>query len=204
MFGHAGKKLLFMGQDFAQLHEWDENVELDWWLCDEPLNRSVLLFVKDLLHIYTSHPAMYELDDSWEGFEWVNADDRDRSIFSFIRRGKSGKKNLVFVVNMTPMERDDYMVGVPAKGTYKLILDENGAVDPKGKKETSYKAVSSNMPVVHQHISQERTISLKFLQTSLIKTMWLKESISIFWLSSKEGYQFLCWHLAQRNNIHSA
>ena len=153
MFGHAGKKLLFMGQDFAQYHEWDENVELDWWLCDQPLNRGVLLFVKDLLHIYRTHPAMYELDDSWEGFEWVNADDRDRSIFSFIRRDRSKKKSLLFVVNMTPMERSDYMVGVPAKGSYKLLLDEYGAVDPKGVKQAVYKAEKGECDKKDYHIS---------------------------------------------------
>ena len=153
MFGHAGKKLLFMGQDFAQYHEWDENVELDWWLCDEPLNRSVLLFMRDLLHIYRSHPSMYELDDSWDGFEWINADDRDRSIFSFVRRGKSGKKNLLFVVNMTPMERDDYMVGVPVKGTYKLILDEKGAVGEDRQKDASFKAVKGECDGKDYHIS---------------------------------------------------
>ena len=153
MFGHAGKKLLFMGQDFAQYHEWDENVELDWWLCDEPLNRSVLLFMRDLLHIYRSHPSMYELDDSWDGFEWINADDRDRSIFSFVRRGKSGKKNLLFVVNMTPMERDDYMVGVPVKGTYKLLLDEQGALTAEREKETSFKAVKGECDGKDYHIS---------------------------------------------------
>ncbi|MBR2769153.1 MAG: 1,4-alpha-glucan branching protein GlgB, partial [Solobacterium sp.] len=140
MFGHAGKKLLFMGQDFAQYHEWDENVELDWWLCDQPLNRSVQLFVRDLLHIYTSHPAMYELDDDWNGFQWINADDNQRSIFSFIRRDSTKKKSLLFVVNMTPMERSDYMVGAPAKGTYKLILDQDGAVTEDSGKKIEYKA----------------------------------------------------------------
>ena len=140
MFGHAGKKLLFMGQDFAQYHEWDENVELDWWLCDQPLNRSVQLFVRDLLHIYTSHPAMYELDDDWNGFQWVNADDNQRSIFSFIRRDSTKKKSLLFVVNMTPMERSDYMVGAPVKGTYKLILDQDGAVTADSGKQIEYKA----------------------------------------------------------------
>ena len=140
MFGHAGKKLLFMGQDFAQYHEWDENVELDWWLCDQPLNRSVQLFVRDLLHLYTSHPAMYELDDNWEGFQWVNADDNQRSIFSFIRRDSTKKKSLLFVVNMTPMERSDYMVGVPVKGKYKLLLDQEGLVTKESGKLIDYKA----------------------------------------------------------------
>jgi 1,4-alpha-glucan branching enzyme len=96
---------------------------------------------------------MYELDDSWDGFEWINADDRDRSIFSFVRRGKSGKKNLLFVVNMTPMERDDYMVGVPVKGTYKLLLDEQGAITPEREKETAFKAVKGECDGKDYHIS---------------------------------------------------
>lgn len=134
MFGHAGKKLLFMGQDFGQYHEWDEKVSLDWYLTKEPENHSLQMFMKDLLHLYRKYPAMWELDDSWDGFEWINANDSDRSIFSFIRKDKTGKNSLVFVVNMTPVERADYMVGVPVKGSYTLLLDENGAVDPKKKK----------------------------------------------------------------------
>ena len=128
MFGHAGKKLLFMGQDFAQFHEWNENAALDWYLCEEPLNRDLKSFMKDLLHLYRKHPAMYEIDDSWDGFQWINADDADRSIFSFYRKDKSGKQGLLFVINMTPVERPDYMVGVPRSGRYTLIFDENGKV----------------------------------------------------------------------------
>lgn len=126
MFGHAGKKLLFMGQDFAQLHEWNENVSLDWYLMDEPWHKNVHEFMRDLLHMYRKYPALWELDDSWQGFEWINADDNDRSIFSFIRKDKTGKNSLLFVINMTPMERKDYMVGAPVKTKYTLILDENG------------------------------------------------------------------------------
>ncbi|MDD6230290.1 MAG: 1,4-alpha-glucan branching protein GlgB [Lactimicrobium massiliense] len=135
MFGHAGKKLLFMGQDFGQDHEWDEKVQLNWELCDQPYNRELLLFVKDLLAMYREYPAMYTLDDSWDGFEWINADDADRSIFSFVRKDGTGRHNLLFVINFTPVERKDYMVGVPCPGRYTLILNENGAVkDDKVKK----------------------------------------------------------------------
>ena len=74
---------------------------------------------------------MYEQDDSWDGFEWVNADDADRSIFSFIRHSKGNKKNLLFVCNFTPVEREDYRVGVPRKKQYKLIMDEHGLTEPK-------------------------------------------------------------------------
>ncbi len=134
MFGHAGKKLLFMGQDFGQYHEWNEDVALDWYLTEEPLNKNLQNFMRDLLHLYTKYPAFYKKDDSWDGFEWVNADDADRSIFSFIRRDGSGKNNLLFVVNMTPVARPDYAVGVPCKGKYTLLLNENGAVNESDKK----------------------------------------------------------------------
>ena len=140
MFGHAGKKLLFMGQDFAQYHEWDEKVQLDWWLCDEPLNKGVQNFMRDLLHMYKKYPAMYKLDDSWEGFSWVNADDASRSIFSFIRRDGTKNNSLLFVVNFTPVERTDYMVGVPKKGRYTLIFDKDGAVTADSGKKTAFTA----------------------------------------------------------------
>ena len=125
MMGHVGKKLLFMGQDFAQLQEWSEARELDWFLLAEDWHRQLQEFTKDLLHLYKKNKAMYELDCSPEGFEWVNADDAERSIYSFIRHSKDGKKNLLFVCNFTPMERTEYRVGVPRRKQYKLILDSD-------------------------------------------------------------------------------
>lgn len=128
MIGHPGKKLLFMGQDFGQLHEWDESVSLDWYLADEDLHRDLQKYVKDLLHIYQKYPALYESDDDWDGFQWINANDGDRSIFSFIRYAKNKKKSLLFVCNFTPVERADYRVGVPKRGNYTLLLDnKNGS-----------------------------------------------------------------------------
>ena len=127
MMGHPGKKLLFMGQDFAQLQEWSEERELDWYLLENPNHAHIQRWVKELLHIYQKNPAMYELDCSWEGFEWINANDAERSIFSFIRKSKDGKNNLIFVCNFTPVERPDYCVGVPEKKTYKLILNSDAA-----------------------------------------------------------------------------
>lgn len=127
MMGHPGKKLLFMGQDFAQLQEWSEERELDWYLLENPNHAHIQRWVKELLHIYQKNPAMYELDCSWGGFEWINANDADRSIFSFIRKSKDGKNNLLFVCNFTPVERPDYCVGVPEKKTYKLILNSDAA-----------------------------------------------------------------------------
>ncbi|MCI5741851.1 MAG: 1,4-alpha-glucan branching protein GlgB [Lachnospiraceae bacterium] len=123
MMGHPGKKLLFMGQDIAQLREWSEERELDWYLLEDPRHKGIQNFFRELLHIYRKYPCMYEMDDSWDGFEWINADDTEKSIFSFLRKGSEGEKRLLFVFNFTPVERSDYRVGVPEKKSYKLILD---------------------------------------------------------------------------------
>ncbi len=134
MFGHPGKKLLFMGQDFGQLHEWDEKVSLDWYLTEEEEHKKLQNYVRDLLHIYQKYPAMYEADEDWDGFQWINANDGDRSIFSFMRRAKDHKKSLIFVCNFTPMERPDYRLGVPQKGSYTLLLDnQHGLYQPSEK-----------------------------------------------------------------------
>ena len=133
MMGHPGKKLLFMGQDFGQYHEWDEKVSLDWYLADEPLHKDLQKYYSDLLHVYQKYPALWQLDSDWNGFQWINANDGDRSIFSFIRRDETGKKNLLFVINFTPVARDDYRVGVPKSGTYSLILDSGHGLYKRGE-----------------------------------------------------------------------
>ena len=132
MMGHPGKKLLFMGQDFGQYHEWDEKVSLDWYLA-EPLHKDLQKYYSDLLHVYQKYPALWQLDSDWNGFQWINANDGDRSIFSFIRRDETGKKNLLFVINFTPVARDDYRVGVPKSGTYSLILDSGHGLYKRGE-----------------------------------------------------------------------
>ena len=139
MFCHPGKKLLFMGQDFGQHREWSEERELDWFLLGEDNNRNLQSFVRDLLKIYKKYPALYAMDNRPEGFEWINADDADRSIFSFVRFSPTGKNNILLVVNMTPIERGDYRVGVPKKKAYKLIMNENGLLE----KPETFKAVES-------------------------------------------------------------
>lgn len=138
MFGHSGKKLLFMGQDFGQEREWSEERELDWNLLAEPENKGVHNYMKELLKIYRNYPCLYELDNSWAGFEWMNADDKSRSTYSFVRKSSNGKKNLLFVLNMTPMKWDKYQVSVPTKNDLTLILNSdetrfcgNGSVVPE-------------------------------------------------------------------------
>ena len=143
MLGHPGKKLLFMGQDFGQLHEWDEKVSLDWHLTEEDLHKDLQNYVRDLLHIYQKHPALYESDDDWDGFSWINANDGDRSIYSFVRYAKNHKKSLLFVCNFTPVARPDYRVGVPKRGNYTLILDNEHGAYKTGEKAPVLKAVKS-------------------------------------------------------------
>ncbi|WP_321016889.1 1,4-alpha-glucan branching protein GlgB, partial [Hungatella effluvii] len=134
MLGHPGKKLLFMGQDFGQFHEWDEKAALDWYLTDEPQNAGLQSYVKDLLQLYRKYPALYELDYDWDGFQWINANDGDRSIFSFVRYSRDHKRSLLFVINFTPVERSDYRVGVPKRGTYTLVLDNSHGLYKRGDK----------------------------------------------------------------------
>ena len=141
MLGHPGKKLLFMGQDFAQWHEWDEKVSLNWELLEQPIHRDLQNFVRGLLHLYRAYPCLYRMDDSWQGFEWINANDAERSIFSFLRYDEEKKKSLLFAINFTPVERADYMVGVPHEGIYRQILDEKtGSYELAGKAPVRFRA----------------------------------------------------------------
>lgn len=146
MMGHPGKKLLFMGQEFAQLREWSEARELDWYLLKEEEHQAIQNFYKDLLHLYRKNKALYEEDCSPEGFEWVNADDGYRSVYSFIRHSKDNKKNLLFVYNFTPMEWEDYRVGVSRRKQYKLILNSD---------EPQYGGKGEERPKVYKPEKQE-------------------------------------------------
>ena len=202
MIGHAGKKLLFMGQDFGQYREWNEDCSIDWHLLEEQENRSLHSFLRDLLQLYKSYPALYEADYLYEGFSWVNADDASRSIYSFIRNpknhlsrsGKPGVQNsalaavategkavlengntalendnialeggkgasaanpkehresLLFVVNMTPMDHEEYWVGMPKAKEARLILTEEGLC----KEEKYYPVVKGECDGRDYHIA---------------------------------------------------
>ncbi len=125
MMGHSGKKLLFMGQDFAQDAEWNEDKELDWGLLSDELHSGMQQYVRELLAIYKKYPCMYELDHEEEGFRWINADDTYKSIYSFVRYSDNRRNSLLFVMNFTPIARDDYRVGVPELKKYKLLLNSD-------------------------------------------------------------------------------
>ena len=128
MMAHPGKKLLFMGQDFAQFAEWNEAKSLEWELTEQyESHRQMQEYYKALNHFYTSHPAMYEGDYLMEGFEWIDCMDAERSIITFLRRSKDSKEQLLVVCNFTPVTHTDYRVGVPFTGKFKEIFNSNKA-----------------------------------------------------------------------------
>ena len=125
MFGHPGKKLLFMGQEFAQLREWSEARSLDWFLLDQPLHSKMQNFVKALNHMYTKYDALYYNDNEVMGFEWIKCDDAEEGIVAFIRRGKTAKDQLMFVCNFVPVEKTTHLIGAPCLTKYEEILNSD-------------------------------------------------------------------------------
>ena len=124
MYAHPGKKLLFMGQEFAQFAEWNENKELDWMLLSYPKHAAMKSFVKELNNYYKNDPALWQVDYSWEGFKWIVPDDSDNSVVAFARFDDKGGE-LVAVINFTPVTREKYEIGVPRKGVWDVVLNSD-------------------------------------------------------------------------------
>jgi 1,4-alpha-glucan branching enzyme len=127
-YAHPGKKLLFMGQEFAQRHEWSEARSLDWHLLQYESHKGVQRVVTDLNHLLASEPALHQVDFEWQGFEWIDANDSDNSVYSFIRRGKNPDDILVVVLNCTPVVRYGYRLGVPNPGNYQEIFNTDAEI----------------------------------------------------------------------------
>jgi 1,4-alpha-glucan branching enzyme len=128
MFGHPGKKLLFMGNEFGQWSEWNHDASLEWQLLDEPFHAGLKRWVRDLNTLYRGHPLLHELDSNRAGFEWVDCKDSQRSIISFLRHGRNPNDQLLFVCNFTPVVRENYRVGVPLDCYWKEILNSDAAL----------------------------------------------------------------------------
>ena len=126
MWAHPGKKLLFMGQEFAQGSEWNHNRSLDWHLLDIPLHRGVKVLVRDLNRLYRDVPALHVNDTRPEGFEWLEANDSDASVYAWLRKGRAGDPSVVVVSNMTPVERR-YRIGLPSAGRWEEVLNTDAA-----------------------------------------------------------------------------
>jgi len=127
MYGHPGKKLLFMGNEFAQEKEWNHDRSLDWHLLGEADHQGVMNLVRDLNRLYRATPALHERDHDQAGFEWIDASDRDASIISFQRRGRHAGDHVVVVVNFTPVPRQGYRIGAPANVPYREIFNSDHA-----------------------------------------------------------------------------
>ena len=124
MFGHPGKKLLFMGDEFGQWKEWNHDASLDWHLLEIRRSQGLQRWVRDLNTFLRGEPALYELDSDPAGFEWIDCNDVQRSVISFLRkRPRSGRRLLLFVCNFTPVPRQNYRVGVPEGGFWAEILN---------------------------------------------------------------------------------
>ncbi len=124
-YGHPGKKLLFMGSEFGQFIEWNDSKGLDWHLLDYEMHKKMQTFVRDLNTLYTGEKALYQVDFSYDGFEWIDCNDNDHSVVSFMRKGKDYHDMLIFVCNFTPAVNDNYCIGAPFDLEYQLVLNSN-------------------------------------------------------------------------------
>jgi 1,4-alpha-glucan branching enzyme len=128
MYAHPGKKLMFMGAEFAQGREWNYDHSLDWHLADYPRHAGVKQFVRDLNSTYAAEPALHEVDFEYTGFQWIDCNDNENSVISFIRRARDPNDFLVALLNFTPVPRDGYRIGVPEPGAYSELLNSDGGV----------------------------------------------------------------------------
>jgi len=128
LYGHAGKKLLFMGGEFGQRAEWNYDTSLEWHLLEFESHRGLQRLVADLNRLYTAEPPLHEVDFDWRGFEWLDCNDADSSVLSFVRRAKDAEDFLVVVANFTPVVRENYRVGVPGAGFYREVMNTDAAV----------------------------------------------------------------------------
>jgi len=127
MWAHPGKKLVFMGGEFGQRHEWTHDGALDWRALDDDRHRGLQRWVEDLNRLYRAKPALHEIDFEPAGFEWVEADDAERSVLAYLRKARDGQ-TLLIVANFTPLPRAEYLVGVPAPGRWRELLNSDATL----------------------------------------------------------------------------
>ena len=161
MMAHPGKKLLFMGQEFGQFIEWNEAKALDWMLLDYDRHRQLSQYVKDLNHLYHDTPALWQVDYSWEGFQWIVPDDNAQSVIAFLRRDAAGHTVMV-VCNFNPVLREGYQMGVPVAGTYRELLSSDD--ESYGGGGVHNKALRSRKTPMHG-FDQSITVTLPPLST---------------------------------------
>src|SRR5215475_8588032 len=118
-----------MGSEFGQSGEWNENGQLDWWLVEAgPFHRGLLKFIADLNALYKKSPALWQADYDHAGFQWIDCNDRDNSVLSFLRQTADGKNQTVVILNLTPVPRPAYRIGLPRGGKWKEVVNSNAAI----------------------------------------------------------------------------
>ena len=171
MMAHPGKKLLFMGQEFAQMKEWNYQQQLDWMLLDYPKHNTMLKYTRKLNRFYAEHPPLWERDDSWDGFSWIANDDYQQSVIAFRRFDDKGEE-LIVVCNFVPVERREYRIGVPYKGSYKLLF--NSDATEFGGSGAAEKAVKSEAIPMH-NFDNSIALTLTPLSTMFFKPVPYKK-----------------------------
>lgn len=145
-YSHPGKKLMFMGGEFGQFVEWRFQGQLDWMLLDYEIHRKLKQYVKELNLIYRSNKAFYEAERDWNGFQWLNANARDDSVISYIRRDKNMKNAIIVVISFTPIERKGYRIGVPTSGEYRVLMDSSDMKYGGNTTETDITITADDIP----------------------------------------------------------
>jgi 1,4-alpha-glucan branching enzyme len=168
-YAHPGKKLLFMGQEFAQRSEFSEDRSLDWHLLQHDSHRGVQRLIADLNKLFAAEPALHEVDFDWRGFEWLDCNDADNSVFSFIRRGKQPEDLFVIVLNATPVVRPGYRIGVPQAGFYQEALNTDAAI--YGGSNVGNMGGIQAAPAPHMGRTHSLTMTLPPLAATFLK--WL-------------------------------
>ena len=169
MYSHPGKKLMFMGAEFGQGREWNYDHSLDWHLLDEPLHRGLREYVKDLNRLYTSEAPLHEIDFDPAGFEWIDCNDSENSVVSFIRRAKNGEI-VVAILNFTPVPRDGYRIGVPMAGAYDELVNSDGEM--YGGSNLGNQGVVFTEPIASHGHAQSLRLNLPPLGC-----LWLKPQV---------------------------
>lgn len=170
MTAHPGKKLLFMGQEFGQMKEWDYKSQLDWNLMDFESHRDLLSFSEELNKFYVENSPLWQDDDSWSGFSWISNDDYKQSVIAFRRIDDNGDE-IIAVCNFVPVERHDYRIGVPFKGRYKLVFNSDAVeFGGSGVTEKSFKSDNIGMHGFDNSISMTLApLSVIYLKYAPVK-----------------------------------
>jgi 1,4-alpha-glucan branching enzyme len=167
MWAHPGKQLLFMGCEMGQESEWAESRELDWWLLDHPEHRGVHSLVRDINRAYVESPALWARDHEPGGFQWVDANDAGRNVFSFIRRGAEGAPDVVVVANFSAVPHDGYRLGLPSAGTWDEVVN----TDAEGYTGSGVGNLGSVTAVDGDHVGQPAYADIV---VPPLATVWLR------------------------------